>query len=113
MVGERVLLLVSPLKGVIRFRKKGKLSPRYIGPFDIIERAGDAVYKLALSPSLSTVHTIFHVSMLRKYYGDPSYVLDFSSVQLDKDLTRVEEPVAILDKQVQKFRSKNISSLKV
>ncbi|XP_070046745.1 uncharacterized protein [Nicotiana tomentosiformis] len=85
----------SPTKGVMRFGKKHKLRSRYIGPFEIFERVGEVTYKLALPPSLSVVHSVFHVSMLQKYHGDPSHVLDFKSVQLDKDLT-YEEPVAIL-----------------
>ncbi|XP_070043988.1 uncharacterized protein, partial [Nicotiana tomentosiformis] len=113
MVGERVLLRVSPMKGVMRFGKKGKLSPRFIGPFEILRRVGEVAYKLALTPNLAGVHPVFHVSMLRKYHSDPTHVLDFSSVQLDKDLSYVEEPVAILDRQVRKLRSKNIASVKV
>ncbi|XP_070032199.1 uncharacterized protein [Nicotiana tomentosiformis] len=96
MVGERVLLRVSPMKGVMRFRKKGELSPLYIYPFKIPERVGEVAYKHSLTPSLSGVHSVFHVSMLQKYYGDPSLVLDFSSLQLDKDLTYDEEPMTIL-----------------
>ncbi|XP_070041312.1 uncharacterized protein [Nicotiana tomentosiformis] len=98
MVGERVFLWLPPMKGVMRFGKKEKLSPRYIGPFEILERVGELAYKLALSPSLSAVLPVFHVFILQKYYGDPSHVLDFSSVQVVKDLTYVEEPVAILDR---------------
>ncbi|XP_070056932.1 uncharacterized protein [Nicotiana tomentosiformis] len=113
MVGERVLLRVLPMNGVIRFGKKGKLSPRYIDPFKILERVGEVAYKHAFPPSLSAVHPMYHVSMLRKYYGDPSHVLDFSSVQLGKDLTYVEESVAILERQARKLRSKNIVSVKV
>ena len=101
------------MKGVMRFGKKGKLSPRYIRHFEILERVGEVAYRLALPPSLSSVHLVFHVSMLRKYHGDPSHVLDFSLVKLDKDLSYVEEPVAILDRQVRKLRSKNIASVKV
>ncbi|XP_070032438.1 uncharacterized protein [Nicotiana tomentosiformis] len=96
MVGERVLLRVSLMKGVMRFGKKGKLSPRYIRPFEILERVGEVAYKLAFPPSLSVVHPVIHVSMLWKYHGDPSHVLYFSLVQLDKDLTYEEESVAIL-----------------
>ncbi|XP_070017306.1 uncharacterized protein [Nicotiana sylvestris] len=113
MVGERVLLRVSPIKGVMRFGKKGKLSHGYIGPFEILERVGGVACRLALPPSLSGVHPVFHISILQKYYGDPSHVLDFNSIQLDKDLTYVEELVTILDRWVWKLRSKNISSLKV
>ncbi|XP_070045269.1 uncharacterized protein [Nicotiana tomentosiformis] len=113
MVGERVYLKVSPMKDVMRFERKGKLRPRYIGPFEILERVGEVAYKLAFPPTLSAVHSVFHVSMLRKYYGDLSRVLHFRLVQLVKDLTYIEELVAILDRQVWKLRSKNISSVKV
>ncbi|XP_070050370.1 uncharacterized protein [Nicotiana tomentosiformis] len=97
MVGERVLLRVSPMKGVMRFRKKGKLIPRFIGPFEVLQRVGKVAYEVALPASLVGVHPVFHVSMLRKNHGDPSHMLDFSSVQLDKDLSYVEESVEILD----------------
>uniref|UniRef100_A0A1S4C4B4 Tf2-1-like SH3-like domain-containing protein n=1 Tax=Nicotiana tabacum TaxID=4097 RepID=A0A1S4C4B4_TOBAC len=110
MVGEKVLLKVSPVKGVLRFGKRGKLSPRFIGPFEILEKIGGVAYRLALPPRLSGVHPVFHVSMLRKYVEDPSHVLDFSSLQLDSDLTYDVEPVAILDRQVRKLRSKEIAS---
>ncbi|XP_070054164.1 uncharacterized protein [Nicotiana tomentosiformis] len=105
--------LCLPMKGVMRFEKKRKLSPRYIGPFEILERFGDVAYKLALPPSLSVVYPVFHVSVLQKYHSDLSHILDFSSVQLDKDLTCVEEPVAMLDRQVQKLKSKKIALVKV
>jgi len=113
MVGERILLRVSPMKGVMRFKKKGKLSPRYIGPFKILERVGEVTYKVALPPSLSAVHPVFHVSMLRKYFGDLSHVLDFSLVQLDKDLTYEKEPVAILARKVRQLRSQSYPSVRV
>jgi len=108
-----VLLRVSPMKGVMRFGKKGKLSPRYTGPFEILERVGEVAYRLALPPSLADVHPVFHVSMLRKYHGDPFHMLDFSSIQLDKDLTYKEEPVAILARQVRQLRSKSYPSFRV
>ncbi|XP_070020125.1 uncharacterized protein [Nicotiana sylvestris] len=95
MVGEQVLLRVSPMKGVMRFGKKGKLSSRFIGPFEILRRVGEVAYELALPPSLARVHPVFHVSMLQRYHGDPSHMLDISSVQLDKDLPYVEELVVI------------------
>ncbi|XP_070014605.1 uncharacterized protein [Nicotiana sylvestris] len=113
MVGEKVLLKVSPMKGVMRFGKKRKLSSRYIGPFEVLQKIGEAAYKLALPPILSSVHPVFHVSMLRKYIGDPSHVLDFSTIQLDGDLTYDMELVAILDRHVRKLRSKNIASMKM
>ncbi|XP_070045698.1 uncharacterized protein [Nicotiana tomentosiformis] len=98
MVEEQVLLRVLPMKGVMRFRKKGKLSPRYIRPFDILERVEEVTYRLSLPPSLYAVHPVFHISMLRKYHDDPSHMLDFISVQLDKDLSYMEESAAILDR---------------
>ncbi|XP_070013356.1 uncharacterized protein [Nicotiana sylvestris] len=113
MVSEKVLLRVSPMKGVIGFGKKGKLRPRHIVPFEVFERIGDVAYKRALPPSLSNVHLLFYVSMLRKYYGDLSHVLYFNMVQLDGDLTYDAEPVAILDRQVPNLISKNIASVKV
>ncbi|XP_070055876.1 uncharacterized protein [Nicotiana tomentosiformis] len=113
MIGERVLLRDSPMKGVMGFGKKGKLSTRYIGPFKILEIVGEVSYKLALPPSLSAVHPVFHASMLRKYHVDSSRVLDYISVQLDKDLIYFEELVTILDRHVRKLTSKNIASMKV
>ncbi|XP_070023134.1 uncharacterized protein [Nicotiana sylvestris] len=113
MVREWFLLRISPMKGVMRFEKKRKLSPTFIGPFEVLRRVGEVAYELALPPSLVGVHPVFHVSMLRKYHRDPSHVSDFSSVQLDKNLSYVEEPVAILDMQVRNLRSKNIASVKV
>ncbi|XP_070036870.1 uncharacterized protein [Nicotiana tomentosiformis] len=113
MVGEKVFLRVSPMKGVMRFGKKGKLSSRYIVPFEVLKRVGELAYKLSLPYSLSSVHLVFHVSILRKYFGDPSHVLDISMVQLDGDLTYDVESVAILDRLIRMLRSKNIASVKV
>ncbi|XP_070020140.1 uncharacterized protein [Nicotiana sylvestris] len=96
MVEEKVLLKVSPMKGVLRFGMKGKLSPRFIGPFEVLRMIGEVAYELALPSILASVHPVFHVSMLRKYIGDPSHVLDFRTIQLDGDLTYDMEPVAIL-----------------
>ena len=76
--GDHVFLKVMPKRGVVRFSKRGKLSPRYIGPFKILERVGIVGYRLALPPSLSGVHEVFHVSMLRKYTPDPARVVDWS-----------------------------------
>ncbi|XP_070027769.1 uncharacterized protein [Nicotiana sylvestris] len=101
------------MKGVMRFGKKGKLSPQSIGPLKVLRRIGKVACELVLPPSFSGVHPVFHVSMLRKYIGDPSHVLDFSTVQLDGDLTYDVEPVAILEQQVCKLRSKDIASVKV
>ena len=85
------------MKGVMRFGKYGKLSPCYIGPFEILDRVGVVAYRLALSPDLSMIHPIFHVSMLRKYISNPSHILAPQVVQLDENLSYEEKPVAIVD----------------
>ena len=75
-MGDHVFLKVMPKKGVVRFRKRGKLAPRYIGPFEILKKVGTVAHRLTLPPSLSGVHEVFHVSMLRKYTPDPTHVVD-------------------------------------
>ena len=75
-VGDHVFLKVMPKRGVVKSGKRGKLSPRFIGPFEILERIGVVAYRLALPPNMSGVHEVFHVSMLRKYTPDPSHVVD-------------------------------------
>ena len=112
-VGDAVFLKVAPLKGVMRFGKKGKLSPRYVGPFEIIERIGKVAYKLALSPELSSVHNVFHVSMLKKYVSDPSHVLTQDAIEVQEDLTYEEKPVKILDRQDKMLRNKIIPLVKI
>ncbi|XP_070030045.1 uncharacterized protein [Nicotiana sylvestris] len=96
LVGEKVFLKVSLMKGIMRVGKKGKLSPRFIGQFEVLRRVGEVVYELDLSPSLSGVYSVFHMSMLRRYHTDLSHVLDFSTIQLEKSLGYEEEPVAII-----------------
>ncbi|WMV24898.1 hypothetical protein MTR67_018283 [Solanum verrucosum] len=113
MVRDKVFQRVSPMKDVMWFGKRGKLSPRYIGPYEILDRVGGVVYRLALPPYLSFIHPVFHVSMLRKYISDSSHVLDAPTIPIDENLTYEEEPVAILDKQVRRLRSKEIVSVKV
>ena len=95
MEGEQVLLKVSPMKGVMRFGKRGKLSPRYIGPFEVLKRVGEVAYELALPPGLSGVHPVLHVSMLNSYHGDGNYIIHWDSVLLDENLSYEEEQVAI------------------
>ncbi|KAJ8772203.1 hypothetical protein K2173_027380 [Erythroxylum novogranatense] len=107
-VGEKVFLKTSPWKGVMRFGKKGKLSPRYIGPYEILERIGPLAYRLALPPELSQIHDVFHVSMLRRYRSDPSHVIQVSDIQLRDDLSYEEIPVAILDTKDKVLRNKTI-----
>ncbi|KAL6125051.1 hypothetical protein ACLB2K_077559 [Fragaria x ananassa] len=112
-VGDWVFLKLSPWKGVVRFGKRGKLSPRYFGPYEIIERVGSLAYRLALPPELSRIHNVFHVSMFRKYIAYPSHVLEEQPISLQKDLSYEEEPVQILDRKEQVLRSKSISLIKV
>ena len=96
-VGEYVFLKVSPMRGVMRFGKKGKLAPRYVGPFEIVDRVGDVAYRLELPPNFANVHPVFHISMLRKYVPDPSHVLQAQEVEISEDLSYEERPVAIVD----------------
>ena len=96
-VGDHVFLKVMPKRGVVRFGKRGKLSPRFIRPFEILERIGTIAYRLALPPSMSGVHEVFHVSMLRKYTPDPAHVVDWGQIKVDIDGTFEEGPVCILD----------------
>ncbi|XP_028091503.1 uncharacterized protein LOC114291827 [Camellia sinensis] len=84
--------------GIIRFGKKGKLSPRYIGPFEILQKIGEVAYKLVLSPQLVEVHDVFHVSMLRKYIMHHSHIINWEEIQLNEDATFEEGPVAIMDR---------------
>ena len=111
--GDWVFLKLSPWKGVVRFGKRGKLSPRYIGPFQIKERVGPVAYKLILPPRLSKIHDVFHVSLLRKYIADPSHALEEQPIRLKEDLTYEEEPIQILDRREQVLRNKTIPLVKV
>ena len=101
------------MKGVMRFGKKGKLSPRYIGPFEILERVGNVAYGLALPPELASVHNVFHVSMLKKYVPDPSHVLNHEPIEVHEDLTYEERPVQILAREEKVLRNKTIPLVKV
>ncbi|KAL0548854.1 hypothetical protein IC582_013330 [Cucumis melo] len=112
-IGDKVFLKVAPMKGVLRFERRGKLSPRFVGPFEVLERIGPVAYRLALPPSLSTVHNVFHVSMLRKYVPDPSHVVDYEPLEIDKNLSYVEQPVEVLAREVKTLRNKEIPLVKV
>ncbi|KAA0046943.1 pol protein [Cucumis melo var. makuwa] len=112
-VGDKVFLKVAPMKGVLRFEKRGKLSPRFVGPFEILERIGPVAYRLALPPSLSTVNDVFHVSMLRKYVPDPSHVVDYEPLEIDENLSYTEQPVEVLARQVKMLRNREIPLVKV
>ena len=98
-IGDLVFFKISPWKGVLRFGKRGKFSPRYVGPNEIVSKVGPVAYKLKLPPELSRIHDTIHVSMLRKYISDPSHVLREHPVQLKKNLTYEETPVQIVDRK--------------
>ncbi|CAN6691577.1 unnamed protein product [Malus baccata var. baccata] len=112
-VGDWVFLKLSPWRGVVRFGKRGKLSPRYIEPYVITERIGEVAYRLELPPELSLVHNVFHVSMLRHYISDPSHVIPPQPIEINPDLTYNEEPVTILDWKDKVLRNKTVSLVKV
>ncbi|CAL2228446.1 unnamed protein product [Prunus armeniaca] len=111
-IGPKILKL-SPWKGVMRFGKRGKLSPRYIGPYEITEHVGLVVDRLALPPELAQIHDVFHVTMLRKYVPDPSHILEHQPVELREDLTYEELRMQILDRKEQVLRSRTILVVKV
>ncbi|GKC72707.1 reverse transcriptase domain-containing protein [Tanacetum coccineum] len=112
-VGDRVMLKVSPWKGVVRFGKKSKLSPRYVGPFEILERIGPVAYRLRLSEELSGVHDKFHVSNLKKCLADASLHVPLNEIKVDKTLCFVEEPVEIMDREIKSLKRSKISLVKV
>lgn len=101
------------MKGVMRFGKRGKLSQKYIGPYEILARVGEVAYRLDLPSELDRVHNVFHVSQLRKYVSDPSHVLGVEHIEVDKALTYVEVPKEILDRKVRKTRNGETQLLKI
>ncbi|KAL0539456.1 hypothetical protein IC582_023668 [Cucumis melo] len=112
-VGDKVFLKVAPMKGVLRFERMRKLSPRFIGSSEILERIGPVAYRLALPPSFSAVHDVFHVSMLRKYVPDPSHVVDYKPLEIDENLSYTEQPVEVLARKVKMLRNRKIPLVKV
>ena len=86
-MGDHVFLKVSPMKSIMRFGRKRKLSPRFVGPFEVLEKVGTLAYKVALPLSLSKIHNVFHVSTLRKYIYDPSHIVELEPIQISEDLT--------------------------
>jgi len=112
-VGDRVFLKISPWKGIIRFGKRGKLSPRYVGPFLVVARVGPVAYRLELPPELERIHNVFHVSMLKKYMPDPSHVLETPPLEISEDLKLELQPIWIEDRQERVLRNKRIPMVKV
>ena len=104
-IGDRVFLKTSPWKGVLRFLRRGKFSPRFIGPYEIVSKVGPVAYRLKLPSELSRIHDTFHVSMLRKYIPDPSHMIREQPMQLKENLTYEETPVQIIDRKEQVLRS--------
>ena len=102
-----------PKRGVVRFGKRGKLAPRYIGPFEVLERVGTITYRLTLPPSLSSVHKVFHVSMLLKYTPDPAHVVDWGEISVDTYGTFKEGPMRILDSRDKVLQRKTVQLVKV
>ncbi|WVZ63852.1 hypothetical protein U9M48_013450 [Paspalum notatum var. saurae] len=110
---DHVYLRVSPMKGVHRFGVKGKLAPRYVGPFKITEQCGPVAYRLELPPHLAAVHDVFHVSQLKKCLRVPEEVIDTSQIQIQPDLTYQEQPIKILDQKQRATRRRTINFYKV
>nr|GEY98442.1 putative reverse transcriptase domain-containing protein [Tanacetum cinerariifolium] len=112
-VEDKVMLKVSPWKGVVRFGKWEKLNPSYVGPFKVLERIGDVAYKLDLPEELSRVHNTFHVSNLKKCHADEPLAVPLDELHFDDELHFVEEPVEIIDREVKRLKQSRIPLVKV
>ena len=112
-MGDKVFLKVSPWRKVLRFGKKGKLSPRFIGPYEVLERIGPMAYRLAIPLELAKLHDVFHVSMLRKYCYNESHILPVQEIQVQEDLSNDEEPTTILAREVKQLQNKQVPLVKV
>ena len=112
-VSDYVSLKVIPKRGVVRFGKHEKLSPRFIGPFEILERVDTVAYRLALPPNMSGVHEVFHVSILRRYTPNPAHVVDWGQIEVDTDGTSEEGPVCIVDSRDRVLRRKTVRLVRV
>ncbi|GKD14641.1 putative reverse transcriptase domain-containing protein [Tanacetum coccineum] len=112
-VGDKVMLKVSPWKGVVRFGKRGKLNPRYVGPFKVLEKVGEVAYKLELPEELSRVHNTFHVSNLKKCHADEPLAVPLDGLHPDDKLHLVEEPLEIVGREVKRLKRSRIPLVKV
>jgi hypothetical protein len=112
-VGNFVYLRVSPTRGIQRFNVKGKLAPRYIGPFEILEICGPIAYRLQLPPQLVAIHDIFHVSQLRKCVKVPTEIIDTQAIKIESDLTYIEHPIKVLDTKERSTRRETIKMFKI
>nr|GFC92385.1 putative reverse transcriptase domain-containing protein [Tanacetum cinerariifolium] len=112
-VGDKAMLKVSPWKGVVRFGKRGKLNPRYVGPFKMLEEIGKVAYKLELPEELSRVHNTFHMSNLKKYHADEPLAVPLDGLHFNDKLHFVEEPVEIVDREVKRLKRSRIPLVKV
>jgi hypothetical protein len=112
-VGDFIYLRVSPIRGVQRFGVKGKLAPRYIGPFEILEICGPVAYRLQLPPQLAAIHNIFHVSQLRKCVKIPTEIIDSQAIEIEPDLTYTEYPIRILNTKERSTRRKTTKMYKI
>ncbi|XP_071739477.1 uncharacterized protein [Rutidosis leptorrhynchoides] len=107
------MLKVSPWKGIVHFRKRGKLSPRYVGPFEITEQVGPIAYRLNLPQELSEIHDTFHVLNLKNCLADENMIIPLEEIQVDSKLHFMEEPVEIMDREVKRLKQSNIQIIKV
>ncbi|GKD37944.1 hypothetical protein Tco_1258151 [Tanacetum coccineum] len=112
-IRDKVMLKVSPWKGVVHFGKRGKLNPRYVGPFKVLEKVGDVAYKLELSEELSRAHNTFYVSNLKKCHADEPLAVPLDGLHFDDKLQFVEKPVEITDREVKRLKRSRIPLVKV
>jgi hypothetical protein len=112
-VGDFVYLRVSPTKGIQRFGIKGKLAPRYVGPFKILEVCGPVAYKLLLPPQMAAIHDVFHVSQLKKCIKIPTEIVETRAIEIEPDLSYMEQPIQILDTKERVTRRKKVKMYKI